>query len=230
MLASSSHTGAWLQALPIPELGLHVDDEVIRTSVALRLGAKVCEPHICRCGAQVDTLGLHGLACLKSAGRWPRHSNLNDIIKRGLEQAWVPAALEPPGLCETDARRPDGVTLYPFSNGLSLTWDATCADTFCQTNIGETAHSPGAAATEAEKRKRNHYSDLASRYRFEPVSVETTGVFGQSTDKFLAELGKRITARTGEKRETEWLRQRISVAIIRSNTASIKATGYTYSS
>ena len=135
--------------------------------------------------------------------------------------------MEPTGLSRTDGRRPDGTTLYPFSNGQCLTWDATCTDTFCRSNIGSTAHSPGAAATDAEQRKRSHYSEIATRYRFEPISVERTGVFGQLTDKFLAELGKLITARTGEKRETEWLRERISIAIIRSNAASINGTGGT---
>ena len=133
--------------------------------------------------------------------------------------------LEPTGLSRVNNKRPDGITLYPFSNGKCLAWDATCADTYCQSNIGETACNPGAAATSAESAKRNHYADLAERYRFEPVAVETTGAFGRTTEKFVAELGKRLASRTGERRETEWLRQRISVAIIRSNAASIRATG-----
>ena len=34
LAAASPHTGAWLQALPIPELGLHIENEVVRTAVA----------------------------------------------------------------------------------------------------------------------------------------------------------------------------------------------------
>ena len=136
---------------------------------------------------------------LLAAGRLPRHSSINDIIKRGLEQSGTPAWLEPVGLDRRDGRRPDGVTVFPFSNGRSLAWDATCSDTFCKTNIGDTACNPGSAATKAEERKRAFYSGITDRHRFEPIAVETTGVMGNSTNRFIAELGKRITARTGKK-------------------------------
>ena len=76
----------------------------------------------------------------------------------------------------------------------------------------------------AVARKRAFYSGLEPRYRFEPISVETTGVYGKSTEKFISELGRRIYGRTGERRETEWLRQRISIAIIRGNAACVNAT------
>ena len=193
------------------------------------MGAPTGEPHKCKCSAKVDNLGLHGLACQPTApaGRLPRHYSLNDIVKRSLAMAGFPSSLEPTGLDDRDGRRPDGITIFPFSNGKCLTWDATCSDTYCKTNIGDTAHNPGAAASKAEERKRAFYSRLESRYRFEPISVETTGVYGPSTAKFISELGRKIYNRTGERRETEWLRQRISMAIIRGNAACVKATSPT---
>ena len=224
LAAASPHSGAWLQALPVSALGLNLGDEEVRIAVSLRVGSEICEPHKCKCGAKSDRLGLHGLACRQNKGRLPRHSSLNDIIKRSLEQAGTPAWLEPVGLDRRDGRRPDGITVFPFSNGRSLAWDATCCDTFCKTNIGDTAHSPGSAATKAKERKRSFYSGITDRHRFEPVAVETTGVMGKSTNKLIAELGRRIAAKTGERRETEFLRQRISLAIMRGNAASILAT------
>ena len=97
-----------------------------------------------------------------------------------------------------------------------------CFDPHC---IGDTASSPGSAATKAEARKRVTYSNLMSTYRFEPVAVETTGVLGKSSARFIAELGHRITGSTGDRRETHWLRQRLSIAVIRGNAASVLATG-----
>ena len=91
LAAASPHSGAWLQALPSSNLGLLLDEESVRIAVALRLGATICEPHKCRCGRQVNSLGHHGLSCLKSAGRIPRHANLNDIIKRSLNAAGIPS-------------------------------------------------------------------------------------------------------------------------------------------
>ena len=133
--------------------------------------------------------------------------------------------LKPVGLDRGDGKRPDGLTGMPFSAGRSLVWDATCTDTYSKTAIGDSAHTPGSAATKAEARKRVTYKNLLTTYRFEPVAIETTGVLGESSTRFIAELGKRITGSTGDRRETHWLRQRLSIAVVRGNTASVLATG-----
>ena len=225
LAASAPHSGAWLHALPIPSLGLLLNDQTVRISVALRLGAPVCEPHPCRCGRQVDRLGHHGLSCRYSAGRFPRHANLNDVVKRGLTAAGIPSWLEPVGLDRGDGRRPDGITVFPYSRGKCLCWDATCIDTFSASAVMESALEPGSAARAAEDRKRERYSELSERYIFQPLAVETSGVLGPSSGKFLAQLGQRITSVTGERRELEWLRQRVSLAVARGNAVSILATG-----
>ena len=223
--ASQPYTAAWLQAVPVPSLGLHLDEETVRVAVALRLGASICERHRCHlCGRQVDELGHHGLSCAKSAGRLLRHAHLNDVVKRGLASAGIPAILEPVGLDREDGKRPDGLTLFPYSGGKCLTWDATCTDTFAETALAQTALEPGAAARAAETRKNRHYTKLSERYIFVPVAVETSGVFGPVTAKFIRELGLLITARTGERREGEWLRQRLSIALMRGNAAAVLAT------
>ena len=226
MAAKEPYSGSWLKAVPLPKLGLHLDDATVRVSVALRLGAPVCEPHSCRCGRRVDRLGHHGLSCRYSAGRLPRHANLNDVVKRALTSAGIPAWLEPVGLDRGDGRRPDGVTVYPYNQGKCLVWDATCVDTFCASALINAAITPGSAAASAEDRKRSKYASLADRYQFEPIAVETSGVLGPSTTAFLQRLGKRITAQSGNRRETAWLFERLSIAVTRGNAASILATGY----
>ncbi|KAF0288086.1 Ubiquitin carboxyl-terminal hydrolase 38 [Amphibalanus amphitrite] len=160
--AGQPHTAAWIQAVPVPSLGLHLDDETVRVAVALRLGAPVCEPHRCRlCARPVTPLGHHGLSCQKSAGRHSRHAHLNDVVRRALSGAGFPAILEPVGLDRGDGRRPDGITVFPFREGKCLTWDATCVDTFADHIAVESALKPGAAARQAEERKRQRYADLA---------------------------------------------------------------------
>ena len=37
LAASAANSGSWLHALPLPSFGLHLDDETVRISVALRL-------------------------------------------------------------------------------------------------------------------------------------------------------------------------------------------------
>ena len=50
----------------------------------------------------------------------------------------------------------------------------------------------------AATRKEEKYVDLSARY-FEPIAVETLGVFNASARVLLDDLGRRITSSSGEK-------------------------------
>ena len=166
--------------------------------MAIRIGLEICVPHKCRCGALIDRFGLHPLSCRSSAGRFPRHSALNDAIKRGLESAGFPSQLEPVGLDRGDGKRPDGITLFPFHHGKALLWDATCTDTFSPGNLVSSAVSPGSAARSAEESKVAKYASLTDRFHFVPVAIETSGVLGPLSLRFLENLGHK--AALGETR------------------------------
>ena len=140
-----------------------------------------------------------------------RHSALTNV-----------STLEPNGLCRDDQKRPDGLTRFPFKNGKSLCWDSTCVDTFSQTNLAKCASVAGAAADQAEKNKRAKYQEIAQRYLFEPIAVESTGVYGPSTRKLINTIGSRIRQVTGDPRETQWLKQRIGLAMQRGNALCIE--------
>ena len=91
-------SGSWLHAIPSPNIGTLLDSTTFKLSIALRLGCEICQTHTCVCGDVVDTFGHHALSCLKSKGRIPRHSAINDIIKRALTSLGTPAILEAPGI------------------------------------------------------------------------------------------------------------------------------------
>ena len=99
---STSESGAWLRALPSANLGTQLDNQTVLVAVALRVGADVTSQYICRCGAMADTKGYHALTCRFSAGRLPRHTALNDTIRRALQSAGVPALMEPQGIDRGD--------------------------------------------------------------------------------------------------------------------------------
>jgi hypothetical protein len=224
LAASQKESGAWLNALPCPSLGLALDDSSIRIAVGLRLGTTLCHPHNCVCGEAVDHLGTHGLSCVKKGGTFSRHSAINEIIKQACSKVNVPTLLEPPGLFRTDGKRADGLTLRPWSKGKCLVWDATCVDTLCKSYIPSTSRIAGAAAAKAEKKKKDLYSNLPNQYIFCPFAVETLGTFGDEALQLVSELGGRLRNTTGDAREKTWLIQRISVAIQRGNAASVLAT------
>ena len=62
---------------------------------------------------------------------------------------------------------------------------------------------------------------LADRYRFEPIAVESSGVYGSTSASDIAEIGRRIAEVTREPREKYWLEQRIGLAIQWGNAFSI---------
>jgi len=81
--------------------------------------------------------------------------------------------------------------------------------------IDRASHKAGAAAEMATSCKDDSY--LCTRYIFEPIPVETFGVFNSSARHLLAYLGRGISINTGEARETRYLFQRISVLVQRFN-------------
>lgn len=217
LAVSAPHSGDWLQALPISSCGLRLDDEAVRVAVGLRLGAKLCEPHQCPCGASVDPEGTHGLACRRSAGRTARHHTLNDLVWRALGRANIPAVKEPIGLSRSDGKRPDGLTQIPWQAGKCMTWDVTVTDTMAESYLPATSATAGAAAEGAADRKELKYQALAHTHTFIPLAFETLGPINSKGTVFLNQLGRRISACTSDMRETAFLFQRLSLTIQRFN-------------
>ena len=225
LAASSEFSGAWLDALPAPSLGLMLSGNEIRIAIGLRIGAKLVHPHTCiACGDQVCCEGIHGLSCRSSAGRFTRHAAANDVIRRALSSADVPSVLEPSGLSRQDGRRPDGLTLIPWSQGRCLLWDFTCSDTLAQSHVHQSSVDAGSAANAAEARKLAHYSDLSHDYVFAPVAIETLGSSGELTGRFLRDLCKRLVVGSGDRRAGQYFRQRLGLVIQRGNVISVLGT------
>ena len=223
LLASQQkESGAWISAAPISALGLRMGNESIRIAVGLRLGAPLCEPHDCTlCGMPVDSSGAHGLSCRKSQGRIPRHSGLNELVKRALTAIDVPAILEPRGLCRTDDKRPDGMTIIPWAKGRALVWDVTCWDSLAPSYIHWSSTGCGLVADYAATKKCNLYKELSHSHWFQPIAFESLGTFGRDALDFIKELSRRTRRHTNDPLAYLKLCQRISVCIQNSNATSI---------
>ena len=154
----------------------------------------------------------------------PRHKQANDILKRALSAAQVSTALEPRGLTGEDGKQPDGLTLFPWSQGRCLVWDYTCTDTLAQSNLALSSKEAGKAAEDSENDKLYKYRVLASTYIVQPVATETLGPWGPQSLKFIKEIGKRIADNTGEKRSTCYLFQSLSMAAQRGNVTSFRGS------
>ena len=131
-----------------------------------------------------------------------RHDQINDLLKRALVQAKIPAITEPSNLSRQDGKRPDGLTLTTWKNGKCLKWDTTVADTVCQSYVEQCSKNSGAAAEARETIKISNYTELSETYCFTPIGIETFGLWGSEGHKLVKEIGKKVIEETGKKRST----------------------------
>ena len=151
----------WLNVVPRKNLGLELDDQQLRISTGLRLGANICIAHTCHRGKRVERDGLHGLSRTKNAGRFSRYATLNSLKKQTLESLDLPSMLEPRGLYRTYGKRPDGVTIVPLEMGKQLVWDVTVVDALAPSRLNQfSLCNTETTATEAEARKIEKYIEL----------------------------------------------------------------------
>ena len=125
----------WLKVIPWKKLRLKLSNQQLRIAIGFRLGSKICKRHKCVCEKDVTEDGWHGLSCLKSAGRFSRHSNLNALIKQSLSSTHIPSVLETQHLYRTDQKRPDALTLVPRAVGKQLSLDVTVVDSLALCRI-----------------------------------------------------------------------------------------------
>src|ERR1043165_1248829 len=100
---------------------------------------------------------------------------LNDIVWRSFGRANIPSQKEPLGLTREDGKRPDGVTLIPWSCGRCLTWDVTVSDTFATSHLAATSTEAGEAANRAAAAKRSKYATITRTHAFVAVALESSG-------------------------------------------------------
>jgi len=88
--------------------------------------------------------------------------------------------------------------------------------------VNGAAIEAGVATEVATSHKEAKYADIDSRCVFEPIAVETLCVFNFSAHLLLNELGKRISAISGEAREASFLFQPASVFVQRFNDVLLR--------
>ena len=216
----------WLNVIPCKNLRLKLSNQQLRIAIGLRLGSKICERHKCVFGKDVTEDRWHGLFCLKNAGKFSGHSNLNALIKQSLSSTHIPSVLEPRHHYRTDQKRPDGLTLVPWAAGEQLLWDLTVVDSLvpCRINAGYVCN-PCTAAADAEEQQIDKYKDLVNDgYLFQPLAFEIQGAAGPSTENFLSKFCKKLSICTEEPRAGSFLKQRISLAIQIANAACLLGT------
>jgi hypothetical protein len=157
------------------------------------LGCNLCTPHICKCNAKFDEIGIHGLGCSKSSGRFSGHTEINSIINRSLTSIHVNSTLEPNRLSRDDGKGPNGMTLVPWIKCQPLVWNVTVVDTLADSYVLKTSEVSGFAAEMASKRKHSKYSSIiSSNYIFKGLAFETLCPWYKEAIDFTNVIGNRL--------------------------------------
>ena len=87
--------------------------------------------------------------------------------------------------------------------------------------MAETSVTAGAAAESADRRKVTKYVEITRTHLFVPVAIESLGPINSSGVDFLSTLGKRLSDKSKDPRETSFLFQRISIITQRMNAVAV---------
>ncbi|XP_065315305.1 uncharacterized protein LOC135924185 [Gordionus sp. m RMFG-2023] len=206
----NSNGHEWLDAIPSGKKETLLTDDEFQTAIGHRLGCFIPSVDTCAaCHKQVDPFSRHCFSCLKVSGRFLRHDNLNRLIGKALISAGFPNSLEPLGLLNADGKRPDGMSLTSWHGGKRLVWDVSCVTFPANGNTDPLELQ--------ETNKINKYRFLPNSFIFIPLIFSVLGNPGPQSLKFLNQLGRRISLRTGVKNESLSLKQKVQFEILKGN-------------
>eukprot|EP00662_Eupelagonemidae_sp_cell21_P056735 gene56735-biopygen110221 len=113
---SAPRASAWLDAVPNPELALHIDNNRFQLLVQWWFGGDVYpRDRICpRCRLGLDVQGQHAVQCMTRGERTIRHNNLRRVIEGILISLGIAATHEEPNLLPDAPRRRPGDLYVPY--------------------------------------------------------------------------------------------------------------------
>jgi hypothetical protein len=189
LACSMPHASDWLQAPPIPGLGLSLHNDNFRTALKFRLGLPlfdtglVCPATSSKsgevCGAELDVFGDHALCCHFGTSRLFRHNNLRDILGHAAKGAGLSAVvIEKKHQITGSKKKPGDITVQQYHHGFpSTAFDVTIAHPLQKKFIEVAMSEAGVAAQEAHDRKLlKHLQECKDEgLQFVPLAWESTG-------------------------------------------------------
>ncbi|XP_062512057.1 uncharacterized protein LOC134187899 [Corticium candelabrum] len=195
---SGQHTGAWLRAIPNPNLGLSMPKREFSVALRIWLGIPIFpSPNSkrCPCGNIIDKFGDHLLGCNQGQSlTTKRHDALCEVVYNAL--------LTDDSRCRREARcsssnqtRPGDVYHPDFERGLPAYFDLSVRSSLQPSFLTQAASHPGAAsdAGEMEKDERHHLNVSSTGSLFHPLVVETLGLWTAASLQVLKIIARRAS-------------------------------------
>ena len=199
---STPHAGAWLRAIPNPNLGLSMLSHEFVISIRLWLGIKMFPSPptsiLCTCRQHIDPFGDHLISCGTGPERTRRHNALAEVIFQALlvKNKDVVKEVRCSG---SDESRPGDVFHPDFLEGKPAYFDITVRNSLQPLYVTKAAVRAGAAAEAGEEQKdtRHEANVLATGGLFYPLVLETLGFWSPFSIKTLKAIASKTSAVSG---------------------------------
>ena len=195
---TSSPAGAWLRAIPNPNLGLAMPQHEFIVAIRMWLGIPLFPPPphslLCTCGQTIDHFGDHLMGCGHGPLRIMRHNALRDTIWHALLQDNNNAVREQH--CGEGNSRPGDVYHPDFQQGKPAYFDISVRSSLQPQYLNRAAHQAGAAgeAGEAEKDTRHAQQVEEAGGLFFPLVVESLGLWTPSSLRVIKQIASKASS------------------------------------
>ena len=221
-------TGAFLNSIPSPALGLRMTSDVFSTALKYRLGSPIFpnDGDCGMCGKASDMMGDHAIsACSGNGDKSRRHDLVRDAIFQAASAAALAPRREERGLISGRDARPGDITIngWSRSGGKPKTaFDVTVASPLAQNCIRRTTIGESKFVFEnAINRKVTTYQkmNLPPDIDFIPLPVTTFGAWEENALANIIEIAAHQAHNTGKEKAgiKKHLLQKLSVCLQREN-------------
>ena len=219
------HSGAWLNVVPSPTLGLHMKSDEFVASTKYRLGVPVFSTsgQCPACSRYSDDLGDHAISCGYQGERIARHDRLRDALWQAAQSACLGPTREDRALLPGTEARPADVLIPKWTSGRDTALDITVINPLQQRLVRQAATTPGHALTVAFNRKMVQSGEACRKENmvFLPLPLETLGGWHEQTELVVKKLAASLARHTGEDPSvaTRHLYQKLAVLLASGNAS-----------
>ena len=230
------NSGAWLNVIPSPALGLHLQPREFITAVKYRLGINVfpAEGRCTACPVLSDATGDHAVSCGWGGERIARHNLIRDVLYNSCSSAALGPTREDRALLPGTEARPADILLPYWSGGKDTALDITVVNPLQTAFIHQSAEVPGHALRKAYERKMARHGDSCREVGmvFRPLPMDTLGAWSDTMVAEVKRIGSSLARHTaGEESEViKHLVQRVAVVLARVNASMILNRAPVYAS
>ena len=218
------HAGDWLNVVPSPSLGLHLQDREYRCCLLYWLGVPLhSNPFPCpKCRGVADVMGDHQVGCGGNGDRISRHNAIRDVLFSAAQSAALAPSKETPGFVPNSLARPADILLPNWHQGRPAFVDVHVISPLQQLTLAEASSIPGHALLVGTRRKlaSNLPACRAMGAECIPLVTETLGGLSEDAIHTIRAIGHAIGIRScspDPSTSTKHLFSRTAIALWRGN-------------